>query len=121
MARKFHIGDKVRIDTDNKEWGRVVSDGMIEDIDSRGHLLVNVSTIRANIYVPQKDIHAKQDSQHFPGGWKVGEKVYPDEFSEEMATIKEIYVDGRSQMAVLKYADGHEETTLTATLGRPVR
>lgn len=60
--RKFRIGQLVHVDTDNKEWGRVASDGKVDSIHECGRVLVNVFSIRANIYVPKGDI-SPADSQ----------------------------------------------------------
>ncbi len=48
-------GAMVHIDTDNEEWGRVCSDGVILD-DFGNTLLIEVETIRANILVPREDV-----------------------------------------------------------------
>jgi len=55
---KFQEGDKVHIDTDNKEWGRVVTDGTVLE-DQGNSCLVNAESIKADIIVPKSDIHVK--------------------------------------------------------------
>lgn len=55
---KFKIGEKVHIDTDNKEWGRVASDGQIITLYKK-NALINTKSIRAYILVPYRDIHKK--------------------------------------------------------------
>ena len=52
--KTFEIGQKVHIDTDSEEWGRVASDGTIVEV-YRYEILVNAETIRADILVPYKD------------------------------------------------------------------
>lgn len=57
-------GQKIHIDTDNKEWGRVCSNArVIEDIDLH-NVLVEVFSIRANIIVPKKDCFARDDKEY---------------------------------------------------------
>jgi len=51
----MRVGDKVHIDTDNRDWGRVASDGTVLEIGRRD-ALVNAESIRANIRVPLSDI-----------------------------------------------------------------
>lgn len=49
------IDDVVHVDTDNEEWGRVASDGIVLEIfDSEA--LINIVDIRANVLIPIKDI-----------------------------------------------------------------
>ena len=50
------VGDKVHIDTDSEEWGRVASDGHILDIFQDRSALVRVESIFADIVVPLEDI-----------------------------------------------------------------
>lgn len=54
----FAVGDLVHIDTDNKEWGRVTTDGKIFALFGK-NALVGGKSIRADIIVPYKDIHKK--------------------------------------------------------------
>lgn len=49
------VGSRVHVDTDNKEWGRVASDGTIVMMYDR-NALVNVDSIRAGILVPYSDM-----------------------------------------------------------------
>jgi hypothetical protein len=49
------VDDLVHIDTDDEEWGRVCSDGIIMEIFEL-KALVNIINIRANILVPFTDI-----------------------------------------------------------------
>jgi len=52
------VDDIVHVDTDNEEWGRIASDGIILEIfDSEA--LVNILDIRANVLVPLTDITEK--------------------------------------------------------------
>jgi hypothetical protein len=54
------VDDIVHVDTDNLEWGRIASDGIILSIDSlASEALINVLDIRANIWIPIKDITEK--------------------------------------------------------------
>ncbi len=52
---EYQPGDRVHIDTDHEEWGRVASDATIIEIQKDG-LLVNAESIRANIIVPFTDV-----------------------------------------------------------------
>jgi hypothetical protein len=52
---KLRVGDIVHIDTDNREWGRVASDGRVVGLQ-RGKILVDVFSVRAALLVPRKDI-----------------------------------------------------------------
>lgn len=54
----MQVDDVVHVDTDNEEWGRVASDGIILEIFDTG-ALVNIIDIRSNIWVPIKDIFEK--------------------------------------------------------------
>lgn len=58
FANRFFTGQRVHIDTDNKEWGRVASDGEILEVNEK-KCLVEVESIRANIIVPLADISAR--------------------------------------------------------------
>lgn len=49
------VGARVHIDTDNKEWGRVASNGIILEVFKR-EALIQVESIRSNILVPLSDI-----------------------------------------------------------------
>lgn len=51
----FRVGDLIHIDTDNGEWGRVVSNGEIMALYVKT-TLVNAESVRAYIIVPYKDI-----------------------------------------------------------------
>lgn len=56
----MQVDDVVRVDTDNEEWGRIASDGIILSIDPMvSEALVNILDIRANIWIPIKDIFEK--------------------------------------------------------------
>lgn len=57
-ANNFHVGQRVHIDTDNDEWGRVASDGTILEVTDED-CLVNAEYVRANILVPLADIFAE--------------------------------------------------------------
>jgi hypothetical protein len=49
------VDDIVHVDTDNEEWGRICSDGIILEVfDSEA--LVNIIDIRANVLIPLVDI-----------------------------------------------------------------
>lgn len=48
----------VHFDTDNEEWGRVVTDGKIIGV-SDCDCLVEAFVIRANILVPVADLHVR--------------------------------------------------------------
>jgi len=52
-------GNKVHVDTDNKEWGRVASDGIIIRV-YKTTCLVQVETIRACLIIPKEDINPKE-------------------------------------------------------------
>ena len=56
----FYVDQRVHVDTDNDEWGRVASDGTVEeladDAEESGVVLVLVDSIKASIYVPVEDI-----------------------------------------------------------------
>jgi len=54
----MNIDDIVHVDTDNEEWGRVVSDGVVLEV-FESDALVNIIDIRANILVPLTDIVEK--------------------------------------------------------------
>ena len=54
----FKIDDKVYIDTDNGEWGRVATDGEILALFGK-NALVRAKSIRADIIVPYKNIKKK--------------------------------------------------------------
>ena len=51
----MHKQDRVHIDSDNEEWGRVASDATIIDI-YQNDVLVNVDSIKADILVLKEDI-----------------------------------------------------------------
>lgn len=54
------VDDIVHVDTDNEEWGRIASDGIILSIDPLiSEALINILDIRANVWVPIKDITEK--------------------------------------------------------------
>jgi hypothetical protein len=55
---RFFMGQRVHIDTDHGEWGRVASDGEIVEVNDED-CLVEVESIRANILVPLADISAR--------------------------------------------------------------
>lgn len=50
------VDDVVHVDTDNLEWGRVCSDGIILELMG-DKALINIFDIRANILVPLSDIN----------------------------------------------------------------
>jgi hypothetical protein len=52
-------GAQVHIDTDDAQWGRVASDGIVLDVFSDDRYLVHVQSIRADIIVPEQDIKLK--------------------------------------------------------------
>ena len=54
-CKRFYVGQKVHLDTDNEEWGRVASDGEVLEVND-DDLLVNVESIRADILVPLADV-----------------------------------------------------------------
>ena len=51
----FEIGNMIHIDTDNKEWGRVATDGMVLALFGKV-ALVRAKSISADILVPYKEI-----------------------------------------------------------------
>ena len=51
---KFYEQQRVHIDVDDKQWGRVASDATIIAIGPRG-LLVSADSIRANIWVRRRE------------------------------------------------------------------
>ena len=51
----MNVDDVVHVDTDNEEWGRICSDGIILEIFDK-EALVNIIDLRANVLVPIKDI-----------------------------------------------------------------
>jgi hypothetical protein len=57
---RFFAGQRVHIDTDHDEWGRVASDGEITEVSDRD-CSVEVESIRANILVPLSDVSARWD------------------------------------------------------------
>jgi len=54
----FHPKQRIHIDTDNPQWGRVASDATVLRV-GRIALFVEVDSIRAMIYVPKEDASAK--------------------------------------------------------------
>ena len=52
----FLYGIGVHFDTDNREWGRVASDGKIIEVQGR-YCLVNAYSIRATIRVRTSELH----------------------------------------------------------------
>jgi hypothetical protein len=59
MRARFRVGQRVHLDTDNREWGRVAADGTVLEV-FRPHLLVNVESIRADILVPKRDARSRE-------------------------------------------------------------
>ena len=57
---EFKEGQRVHIDTDDEEWGRVSSDGEVLDT-SDDEVFVCVDSINANIWVPLEDVTAKEE------------------------------------------------------------
>jgi hypothetical protein len=57
MNAPYTIGQKVHIDTDNLDWGRVACDGEIVHPPHRGLALVYAASIRATILVPTTDMN----------------------------------------------------------------
>lgn len=55
---QFSPGVTVHVDTDNQDWGRVASDGIVEACYADG-ALVNVDSIKAGILVPFEDMTLK--------------------------------------------------------------
>jgi hypothetical protein len=55
---RFFAGQRVHIDTDHDEWGRVACDAEIVEVGD-GDCLVEAYSIRANILVPLADISAR--------------------------------------------------------------
>ena len=55
----FLDGGTVHFDTDNREWGRVATDGEIVEVQGR-YCLVNAYSIRANIRVETTELHQVQ-------------------------------------------------------------
>ncbi len=58
LSHRFFCGQRVHIDTDHNEWGRVACDGMILEVHDKD-CLVEAFYIRANILVPLADIFAR--------------------------------------------------------------
>jgi len=58
----FYVGQKVHLDTDHEEWGRVASDGEVMEVND-DDLLVNVESIRADILVPKADVFPRDKTQ----------------------------------------------------------
>jgi hypothetical protein len=59
MKNTLQVGQKVHIDTDNKEWGRVASDATVISTH-RLDALLEVESIRANILVRYRDIDVRE-------------------------------------------------------------
>lgn len=60
---KLKPGQIVHIDTDNKEWGRVATDGEVMGVFRNGRdFLINAYSIRANIIVPVSEISIKENA-----------------------------------------------------------
>ena len=55
FAEDFKLGEKVRIDSDNEEWGRVASNATVIEIYDDS-VLVNAETIKADILVLKREI-----------------------------------------------------------------
>ena len=51
----MNIDDVVHVNTDNEQWGRIASDGIILEI-FESDALVNIIDIRANVLIPLVDI-----------------------------------------------------------------
>ena len=54
-ARSFKEGDKIHVNHQDKQWGRLAYDATIERVDPRG-CLVNIPYIMADVWVPNKAI-----------------------------------------------------------------
>lgn len=53
--KEFYVGQRIHIDTDNEQWGRVAEDAVVVEITD-GDILAGVGgTIRADIIVPEED------------------------------------------------------------------
>ena len=62
---KLEIGQKIHVDTDNEEWGRVASDATVIEISSKD-VLANVESIKADILIPMVDIVPKRLGRVMP-------------------------------------------------------
>lgn len=51
-------GQRIHVDTDNKEWGRVASDATVIEVNDK-EVLANVDSIRADIFIPIEDVFKK--------------------------------------------------------------
>ena len=56
---KFKKGDRVHIDSDQPEWGRVCSDGIILSAGNSTYL-VEAESIRANVLVQKKEMRLQR-------------------------------------------------------------
>jgi hypothetical protein len=58
MAKRvqFSKGQRIHIDVDDKQWGRVATDATILEIRS-GYLLVSAESIHANIIIAKREAH----------------------------------------------------------------
>ena len=76
---KFKQGERVHIDTDNEEWGRVASDGTVVGCFKNNEVLICVDSIRANILVPLEYIFKRETTDEIQyqcqdcGEWLAGE------------------------------------------------
>ena len=53
--KNFKMGQRVHIDADDEQWGRVASDATVED-STQEEVFVCVDSIRANIWVKKEDV-----------------------------------------------------------------
>lgn len=51
----MQVDDIVYVDTDDEQWGRIASDGIVLEI-FKDKALVNIINIRSNVLVPLSDI-----------------------------------------------------------------
>jgi hypothetical protein len=54
-TRTFEVGQAVHVNHDSKDWGRIASDGTVLEV-TRRQVLVNVQSIRADIFVPKSAV-----------------------------------------------------------------
>jgi hypothetical protein len=60
-AKAFTVGQKVHVDTDNEERGRVASDGVVLAAKGQGLYPVQIDSVRANLIVPSADIVHREE------------------------------------------------------------
>jgi len=56
ITMKWQPGNRVHVNKDDTQWGRLASDGTIIEVRTKS-LLVSVDSVRANVTVPKKNAY----------------------------------------------------------------